>query len=80
MGMSGADVVELCCSVYQWSAHAAAVRVQVDKKVVESIFEDGGNGSTQQSVAGSIDGVQAPPSAPGVALRGPRDRITWPWP
>ncbi len=42
-------------------------RLQVDKKVVESIFEDGGNGSTQQSAAGSIDGVQAPPSAPGAA-------------
>ncbi len=50
---------------------------QVDKKVVESIFEDGGNGSTQQSAAGSIDGVQAPPSAPGaVPRRAPASKQT----
>ena len=43
------------------------LRVQVDKSVVDSIFEDGGNGSTQQSGTGQPSSQQSPPpSAPGV--------------
>ena len=39
--------------------------MQVDKSVVESIFEDGGNGSTQQSGTGESSSGQSPPSAQG---------------